>query len=255
MEHSKVNAPYSFPNPLHLFGKCLDAKLYSHLDPFVSLALQKSGNLIRSTLKTYSPKIPLFFTSWNRLPALLAWMIVVTFYLAFLVPPLPSSYKLLSMPFPERSYQNVSQFMSLLCPNPCNGFHCTQRKIQSSHCGSQAMLDLPHPHYLSDPSLPLSSLASPQLQDFVLTVLYARNTLNPFIQMTHCTFPPSLQHRLQSEAHPALPTSHSLLYLFRIFSLFILYLTYHIICWFFYVYYLLSVSYSHLWWDISFIRT
>lgn len=42
------------------------------------------------------------------------------------------------------------------------------------------MLDLPHPHYLSDPSLPLSSLASSQPQAFVLTVLYARNTLQPF---------------------------------------------------------------------------
>lgn len=123
------------------------------LDPFVSLTPQKSGNAISSTLKTYSPKNPIISHLLIWATSTPSWIVAVTFYLAFLVLPLPSSYNLLSMQFPERSYQNVSQFMSLFCPKPCNGSHCTQRKSQSSHHGSQAVLGLPHPHYLSDHSL------------------------------------------------------------------------------------------------------
>lgn len=119
--------------------------------------------------------------------------------------------------------------MSPLCPKPGNVSHSTQRKTQSSHHGSQSMLYLSYSHNPHDPSLSLNPNPS----------LYTDSSLCP-------KHPPSHSSRWHTtHLHPSintiftirstwliLPTSHSLLYLFRIFSLSIFYLTYYIICWF-----------------------
>lgn len=139
----------------HLFPSSLDLKTWCHLRflYFFHLSYNTSGNPASYTFKAYPPGKN---KSHYFLPPVRSHQHSQLDYCSGLLPGLPDTTHVLLQSvlnaaakeiLPEGISVHSTPLLQSLKWLP---LHSKKKKSQSSHHGLQAMLDLPHPHHLSD---------------------------------------------------------------------------------------------------------